>query len=121
MPFPAEEERIEAAEAELGRRLPPPVRERLRRDNGGEVSVGGEPWQLHPVFDDADRRRAARTASHVVHETAEARGWDGFPPDAVAIASDGTGDRLIVAAGSDDVARWSHEDAATEPVDVDWG
>ena len=37
MAFPVDEERIEAAERALGRTLPPRLRERLRRDNGGDL------------------------------------------------------------------------------------
>jgi hypothetical protein len=83
MPFPIDEERIERAERELGRRLPSELRPRLMRDNGGEIAampVAKEQrrdfdpyWDLHPVWDDSDQRRAARTASHIVREAAEAR------------------------------------------------
>src|SRR3954454_21988153 len=99
MPFPVEEARIEVAERELGRRLPPELRQRLMRDNGGEVTAmpvredqqeDFDPhWDLHPVWDDSDRRRASRTASHIVlghgraslmapshsHSMAPATGW----------------------------------------------
>ena len=39
MAFPVDEERIEAAERALGRALPPALRERLRRDDGGDVDL----------------------------------------------------------------------------------
>jgi cell wall assembly regulator SMI1 len=79
MPFAVSEERVALAERELGRRFPRQLRQRLMRDNGGEVTaapVGDEAaadfdpyWELHPVWDDGNRKRAARTASHVVRET----------------------------------------------------
>ena len=39
MPFPVGEDRIEEAEAQLGRTLPAALRDRLMRDNGGEIEV----------------------------------------------------------------------------------
>ena len=130
MPFPVNEERVVAAEEELGRCLPDELRHRLMRDNGGEVEAaaprqGAEEhfdphWELHPVWDDSDRKRAARSASHIVRETAEARGWDRFPAEAIAIASNGTGDRLILRPGSDELALWDHETGQVLAVRVSW-
>ena len=120
MASPASEERIAAAERELGVRLMIEHRARLARNNGGEVICEGSAWRLHPVWDDTDRRTAARTASHIVHETREARAWSGFPDDAVAIASDGSGDVLIVRAGTTYVEHWEHETGACVRVEVDW-
>jgi len=130
MPFPVEEARIEVAERELGRRLPPELRQRLMRDNGGEVTAmpvredqqeDFDPhWDLHPVWDDSDRRRASRTASHIVHESAEARSWPRFPDGAIAFAFNGTGDRLVIAADFDDPLFWNHEDGTTIRVRVWW-
>jgi hypothetical protein len=128
MGFPVDENRLEAAERALGHRLPQDLRRRLRRDNGGEVTAiplqegAGEDvdpyWHLFPVWDDSDRRRAKRTAGHIVRETSEARSWPGFPSDAVAVADNGTGDRLIMRDG--DAAWWDHETGETHPVRVDW-
>ena len=87
---------IEAAEQELGRVLPTPMKERLLRDNGGEVSAAGDVWQLHPVWDGSNRRAMRKTANNVVTETVAARAWARFPPGAVAIASNGTGDLLVL-------------------------
>ncbi len=94
MAFPVSEERIAAAEQQLGTRLLAEHRARLLRDNGGGVVCEEDEWQLHPVWDDTNRRTIARTTSHVVHETLEARRWDSFPRDAIAIASDGGGNHL---------------------------
>ena len=113
---------IERAEQALGRALPYAMRERLVRHNGGEVAAGDDQgWQLHPVLDETDRCTIARTTSHLVSETEEARGWETFPKGAVAIASNGTGDLLILCAGSDDVQLWNHETGDCSPVTVDWG
>lgn len=125
--FPADQERIEAAELELGQRLPEELRTRLLEDNGGEVvaelleEAAGDfdsDWELYPVWDDSDRRRAARTAGHIVDETNEARAWPQFPADAIAIAGNGTGDRLIFRGGA--VAWWDHETGETHAIRVRW-
>lgn len=120
MAFPTSERRIEDAERELGRRLPDEIRARLLRNNGGDLRVDGEVWQLHAVWDESDRRTAARTSSHVVHETREARLWSSFPGSAIAIASDGSGDLLVLRADSMRVEWWRHETGECSPVDVDW-
>jgi hypothetical protein len=77
VPYPVGDDRIEEAEALLGRRLPGGLRDRLMRDNGGEIEVDGYPgdnsiWFLHPVWAPTDRRRISRTANHIVGETREA-------------------------------------------------
>jgi hypothetical protein len=122
--FPADEKRVDAAESAIGRRFPPELRDRLLRDNGGEVIVRGAPeeddvWQLHPVWDDSDRKRAGRTANHVVRETEEARAA-GLRGDAVAIASNGTGDLLVLLGEDDDPRWWDHETGDTQRVSVNW-
>jgi SMI1 / KNR4 family (SUKH-1) len=120
MAFPVSEQRIEAAERELGRRLLPEHRARLQRNNGGEVACDDDAWQLHPVWDDSDRRTIARTTGHIVHETEEALNRVNFPSDAIAIASDGSGNLLVVRFGSPRVERWDHETGECSPVSVDW-
>lgn len=120
MAFPVDEAAIERAEQRLGRRLPTALRERLMRDNGGEIEADGDVWKLHPVFDDTDRKRASRTASHIIRETKSAReGWYGFPEDAVAIAEADNGDLVILLPGSDDYHLWLHEVGTYSPVKID--
>jgi hypothetical protein len=111
----AEEERL------LGRRLPRLLRARLLLENGGEVRCDGEVWYLHSVLDARERGTAKRSASHIAAETDYCKGWPGFPAGAVAVAEDGTGDRLVLLAGSDDVVRWDHETGECHPVEeIDW-
>ena len=127
MGLPTTEEYVAAAERALGRTLPAWLRARLMRENGGTVAAGGEYWELHCVLDTRDRRHATRSASHIVRETAVARGWEGFPADAVAIAHNGGGDRLVLLPDVDDekafdllVYRWQHDsDDEPEPVQVE--
>jgi hypothetical protein len=119
--FPVVEHLIEAAERELRTKLLPEHRARLARNNGGEVECEGDVWQLHPVWDDTDRKRAARTASHIVHETLEARAWKNFPPDGIAIAADGMGNVLIFRAAAGRIEYWDHETGERSPADIEWG
>ena len=118
--FPVSEHLLRAAEQELGVSLLPAHRARLARNNGGEVECVDDVWQLHPVWDDTDRKRAARTASHIAHETREARRWKNFPSDGIAIAGNGTGDRLLFRRDAGVVEFWDHETGECSPVDVDW-
>lgn len=120
MAFPVDEVAVITGEEHLGRSLPDALRTRLMRDNGGEVRTTDDIWQLHPVFDRSDRKRIARTANHILRETAAAKDWWGFPEDAVAVAANGAGDLLILLPEDDRIHRWSHETAATEPVNVLW-
>ena len=113
MPFAVARPYIERAETQLGRRLPPDYGGRLSAVNGGEVAVAGDSWRLFPVFDDSDRKRIARTCNHIVHETQNARLWANFPPDALAIGSNDSGDLLVLMPEgdtfSDVVHWWDHE------------
>jgi hypothetical protein len=119
--FPVDEERVAAAEEALGRPLPAGLRERLLRDNGGEVIVEGYPgdaeWQLHPVWDDGDRKRMGRTANHLVRETEE---HGELPDGAVVVGANGTGDLLVLPAGDDEPAWWDHETGELHAVRTDW-
>lgn len=110
MAYPTDEARLREAEAQLGWSLPAPLRERLLRDNGGSIRCDGDEWQLFPVWDPTDRRTMRKTAKHLVAETRQAvTGWAGFPPDAIAIAANGSGDLLILRRGSDVIELWLHE------------
>lgn len=119
MAFDLDERHMEVAEGKLGRRLPEPLRSHLLSSNGGETSTDDDDWQLFPIYDPTDRRRIARTANHIVKETQSARGWRGFPPNAVAFASNGAGDLLILREHCDRLERWDHETGEVSAVDVD--
>lgn len=112
----------------IGLALPSQLRARLLLENGGEITAGDDVWQLFPVQDASDRKRLARTANHLLRETAEARKWPAFPSEAVAIAANGTGNYLILrpadrASGelSGTVLLWDHETGSAQPIDVNWG
>jgi hypothetical protein len=116
MPFPTDETFISRAEKALGVRLPAQYREYLLRSNGGEAASDSDNWQVFPVFDDSDRRRAARSASHIVQETETARCWRNFPGAGVAFAANSCGDRLVFLPSESDAGvleqamhLWRHE------------
>jgi SMI1 / KNR4 family (SUKH-1) len=124
MGLPTTDEAIRAAEDELGRRLPPALRDRLLKNNGGDIVVGlsgeeDEHWELHPLWDPADRDTMRRSASHLVAEQGSAREWPGFPSNAVAIAQQ-DGDQLVLLPGEDDPQLWFHETGDLERVEVVW-
>ena len=120
MAFPASDDVIARAEDTLARRFPGGLRARLARSNGGDVSTAAEDWMLIPVRDHSDRKRLARTANDMVYETAQARKWNSFPEDGIAVASNGCGDLLILLPGTDDVHHWDHETGAVTVCEVDW-
>ena len=120
MPFPIAENYILDAEAALRAKLPERYRSWIARSNGSEVEAQHETWQVHPLEDRTDRKRLARSANHVVRETEQARKWPTFPAAAIAIASNGTGDLLVLqkraSAFTDTVYLWSHESGELLPI-----
>jgi hypothetical protein len=121
MGLPVTEERVRDAERELGREFPPTLRRRLLRENGGDIEVAGYPgddasWQLHPVWDPTDRRTAARSAAHIVHQTNEVGSGSGVPDGAVVIAGNGSGDLLLLLADDDRAYWWDHETHLVRPI-----
>jgi hypothetical protein len=121
MPFPTEQRFIIQVEEALGRRLPESYAARMLRSNGGAVEVDDDEWTVHPVRDDSDRKRLARSSSDVVTETSAARSWKGFPDSAVAIGANACGDLLVLLAADGDrfgeaVFIWEHETGETRQV-----
>jgi hypothetical protein len=113
MAFALAETYILAAEQALGASLPGIYRAYIAKCNGGELEAEYDRWELHPLEDRTDRKRISRTASHVLRETEQARKWPNFPPGALCIASNGTGDLLVLKREGntieDAVYLWSHE------------
>lgn len=115
MPFPLEAQFVHQAEEKLARRLPLGYIARMCRDNGGQVHAGPDVFQLYPILDSTNRKRLARTCNDIVRETASAREWPSFPPDALAIGDNGGGDKLVflperdTPCFADAVYWWDHE------------
>jgi hypothetical protein len=95
MPFPVDIQFVNDAESKLGVKFPAAFVVKMTALNGGSVTTGTDSWEIHPFLDTSDRKRLARTCNNVVRETEIARQWRGFPHDAVAIGSNGGGDRLV--------------------------
>ena len=116
MPFPVDVAYVKSAEAKLDVAFPLGFVARMVLENGGEIQIEGDLWWLHPFLDTSDKTRLKRTCNDIVRETESARKWRGFPPNAVAIAANGTGDQLILLPSppqpqrlQDAVFIWDHE------------
>ena len=95
MPFDLAERFIKAAEVKLGATLPYIYRRAMMASNGGEVCAYNDVWNLHPILDTSDRKRLSRSCNDILRETGVMRDWPGWPENAVAIADNGTGDKLL--------------------------
>ncbi|MDE0595221.1 MAG: SMI1/KNR4 family protein [Akkermansiaceae bacterium] len=123
MPYPITREEISKTEAMTGYIFPQGVKERMVRDNGGEISVAGDGWQLVPFLDTTDEERVAHTSNDIVRETSSKRSSGGFPHAGFVIAHNNGGDCLLVVPdpeGSktlgDTIYFWDHETRRYEPV-----
>jgi len=96
MPFELDERFIVAAEQQLAASLPHSYRQAMRTSNGGEVLTHDDVWVLHPILDTSDRKRLKRSCNDILHETGFMRDWPGWPENALAIACNGGGDRLVL-------------------------
>ena len=124
MPVDLHESFVLAAEQALGARLPESYRRAMLRSNGGELEARGEEWVQYPIADTSDRKRLSRSANHILKETEVCRQWPGFPQDALAIASNGAGDHLVLVRQGGTfgpaVYVWSHETRALEKLADDF-
>ena len=118
MAFSVEERFIFETEKKLGAKFPPDYVTKMMIENGGAVCGQPDVWMLYPFFDSSDKKRLKRTCNDVIRETQNAREWAGFPDDAVAIASNGGGDQLVLLRAkhatemlAEEVYWWDHETA----------
>lgn len=116
MPFPLDSKYIIETEQELGVVFPDSFKSKMTIENGGELMTEDDDWQLFPFFDKSDNKRMSRTCNHIVLETKQARAWDNFPDNGIAIASNGSGDNLILLPLDNDnkklreeIYLWQHE------------
>ncbi|MGQ8870110.1 SMI1/KNR4 family protein [Myroides sp. TSA_177.3] len=123
MPFPIELTYIKQTEDELGVWFPDDFKAKMMQENGGELSTEEDDWQLYPFFDRSDKKRISRTCNHIGLETKQAQAWRNFPANAIAIASNGSGDHLILLpeAGnekqlSEVIYAWWHEEGIPKKV-----
>ncbi|WP_038343308.1 SMI1/KNR4 family protein [Acinetobacter sp. A47] len=123
MPFPVAEEYIIAAENELQLIFPQAFKNKMIEENGGELFIADDYWQIFPFFDESTPKRKIRTCNHIVRETKLARTWDGFPDSAIAFAQNDCGDYLIFLPEpfnsnvlSESVYVWFHETHQVEQI-----
>ena len=129
MPFPVDIKWITQTEEKLGLRFPASYVIAMSKMNGGSVRTGIDRFELFPFLDASNRKRIQRTCGSIDRETLSARkGWSGFPPDAVAIGANGSGDILVLMPLADDpktlqhtVYWWDHETGEVQPVAEDFG
>jgi SMI1 / KNR4 family. len=96
VPFNLSEEQLSQTEKVLGAKLPSEYREAMKLDNGGEASTEEDEWEFYPIKDTSDRKRLSRTCNHIINETESCKGFGNFPEQAVAIASNGLGDKMVL-------------------------
>ncbi len=95
MPFPLDEKYILEAENELGVEFPDSYKEKMLIENGGELDVEFDCFDLFPFWDKSDKKRLARTCNSVVRETLNERTHYRFPENLIAIGNNGGGDLLV--------------------------
>lgn len=123
MAFPIDIKYIIESETELGIEFPYGFKQKMMKLNGGELITQDDDWQLHPFFDKSDKKRISRTCNHIVLETKQAKKWNNFPLNAIAIATNGCGDQLILLPLDDNEKKlgekiflWFHETGETQQV-----
>jgi hypothetical protein len=116
MPFPVDLKYIVELENDLGLKFPDIFKDKMIQENGGEIQTDNDEWILFPFFDKSDNKRISRTCNHIGLETKNAKEWDNFPVDAIAIGQNGFGDLLILLPNKnykdrldDNVYIWFHE------------
>ncbi len=121
MPFPIDEKYIKETESELNVKFPNEFKNRMIKSNGGELVSDEFEFELFPFFDKSDQKRISRTCNHIGLETKNAREWNGFPENGIAVGSDGFGNLIILTHNgngvlTDDIHFWNHEMGQTEKI-----
>ncbi|CAM3033920.1 SMI1-KNR4 cell-wall [Flavobacterium succinicans] len=123
MPFPVDIKYINETEQELELVFPNKFKSKMTKENGGELITEDDDWQLFPFFDKSDNKRISRTCNHIGLETKQAKEWDNFPKNGVAIASNGSGDYLVLLPIAENEKKlreeiffWLHETGEIEKV-----
>ena len=127
MPFPLDPKYVTETEAKLGVTFPLGFVAVMVKENGGFAHTPPDGWSLYPFRDGSSRKRIKRTCNDIVYQTEYARSHAGFPPDAVAIGSNGGGDELVLLPSATDAARlqdavfwWDHESGSIGKVADDF-
>ena len=121
MPFPVEEKYILESEVDLNVKFPTEFKKRMIQLNGGVLITRKHKFELYPFFDKSDKKSIRRTCNHIVLETKNAREWNGFPKNAIAIGSDGSGNQIILTHNgdgilTDEIYFWNHEEGSIKKI-----
>lgn len=123
MAFPIDIKYIIETEQVLGLVFPDNFKSKMMQVNGGELMTEDDDWQLFPFFDKSDNKRISRTCNHIILETNQAKQWENFPVNGIAIGSNGCGDLLLLLPTkednrklSDEIFIWFHETGETEKI-----
>lgn len=87
---------IEELEREIGLKFPQIYKARMADQNGGVIVTTEHNWHLFPFFDKSDPVKIMSTCDHIGIETRNAKVWDDFPQDAVAIGKNEYGDLIML-------------------------
>jgi hypothetical protein len=66
MPFPVDLKYILETERTLGLEFPESFKNKMMRENGGELMTDEDDWLLFPFLDKSDNKRISRTCNHIV-------------------------------------------------------
>lgn len=126
MPFPIDEKFIKETENNLLTKFPDSFRNKMVKQNGGELLINDEDWQLHPFLDKSDNKRISRTCNDIVKATNTAKEWSNFPKNAISIGENGYGDHIIFLQFENNkeldnsVYFWNHETGDSEKIADDF-
>lgn len=95
MPFPITQEEITKTEEELNLKFPPSFIQKMQVDNGGELIIDDEDWQLIPFKNRATKKLLIRTCNDLIYELKQTLEWDNFSKDCIPFAFDGMGNYLV--------------------------
>ena len=122
MPFPIELKFIKESEEKLNVNFPRIFKEKMMKENGGELEGDDYFFMLNPFFDKSNKKRISRTCNDIIQETKSAKGFgDSFPSNGIAIGSDNSGNQLILLPKTlnnlgEKIYFWNHETAETVKV-----
>ena len=120
MPSQVDKKAIQQAETALGVVFPDIYKQKMLLENGGELTVeyeedDEEVWTLHSFQD-----KSGNVKDDIVAITTRARDGKKFPSNGVVIASDGSGDHLVLIPGiknktqlEETIYLWMHETGET--------
>jgi antitoxin component of MazEF toxin-antitoxin module len=114
MAFPISRTEIAKTENVMGITFPESFISSMVINNGGDITVRKENWQLIPFKNNTTRKTLIRTCNDIISELKSIRQWENFPENAIPFASNECGDYLVFLNNNntsldDMVYHWNHE------------